>query len=87
MKLVYFSIYEIIIFPKEIIFHSGIFERREPKELIKRISLPVDSLPKRTEYITLVSRLKSFIKWPVIVNQQPQTLAEAGFYFCGMFLE
>ncbi|KAK7070951.1 hypothetical protein SK128_024227 [Halocaridina rubra] len=48
------------------------------------IGLPKYSGPKRKDYVTKESRLKSFTKWPERVVQKPEEMAEAGFFYCGL---
>ncbi|KAL0120680.1 hypothetical protein PUN28_008391 [Cardiocondyla obscurior] len=39
--------------------------------------------PQRPEYATYEKRLQTFIGWPAHLNQTPEMLAEAGFYYGG----
>ena len=48
------------------------------------IGLPRYSGPKRKDYITRESRVKSFTKWPERVIQKPEEMANAGFFYCGL---
>uniref|UniRef100_A0A2P2HXT5 E3 ubiquitin-protein ligase XIAP-like n=1 Tax=Hirondellea gigas TaxID=1518452 RepID=A0A2P2HXT5_9CRUS len=45
---------------------------------------PLYSGPKRLEYLTKESRVKSYKNWPRKVKQTPDELAEAGFFYCGL---
>lgn len=40
--------------------------------------------PKRKDYVTVESRLKSYNKWPERVEQKPKEMADAGFFYCGL---
>lgn len=46
--------------------------------------LPQYSGPKRKEFLTKDSREKSYRNWPKKIKQTPQSLAEAGFFYCGL---
>ncbi|KAF2363280.1 BIR repeat [Trinorchestia longiramus] len=46
--------------------------------------LPEYTGPKRKEFSTLDSRIRSFKNWPKGVKQQPVELAQAGFFYCGL---
>nr|AHC55308.1 inhibitor of apoptosis protein [Palaemon carinicauda] len=48
------------------------------------IGLRQYSGPKRKDYVTFESRLKSYSKWPERVEQKPKEMAEAGFFYCGL---
>ncbi|XP_063697339.1 death-associated inhibitor of apoptosis 2-like [Culicoides brevitarsis] len=39
--------------------------------------------PKFPNYVTLASRIRSFANWKIDHIQDPTTLAESGFYYCG----
>ncbi len=53
-------------------------------ENLNDIGLRPYSGPKRRDYITCDSRIKSFDKWPERVIQSPKDMAEAGFFYCGL---
>ena len=40
--------------------------------------------PAHPKYAALDSRLRTFRDWPPALRQQPQDLAESGFYYIGM---
>ena len=40
--------------------------------------------PMRKDYITREQRLQSFDRWPKRINQIPNELVEAGFFYCGL---
>ncbi|XP_076044930.1 baculoviral IAP repeat-containing protein 2-like isoform X1 [Oratosquilla oratoria] len=48
------------------------------------MGLPQHSGPKRKDFLTKESRVSSFFKWPERVQQKPEELADAGFFYCGL---
>lgn len=48
------------------------------------MGLPQHSGPKRKDFLTYDSRVASFVRWPELVKQKPEELAEAGFFYCGL---
>ena len=43
------------------------------------------SNPSSLEYITQEARMETFQSWPGHLTQKPEVLAEAGFFYVGMF--
>ncbi|XP_042203698.1 death-associated inhibitor of apoptosis 2-like isoform X2 [Homarus americanus] len=62
-------------------------ENRPPKNgsmVFEGMGLPQHSGAKRKDYLTYDSRLASFVRWPELVKQKPEELADAGFFYCGL---
>ena len=50
----------------------------------KNNSGPPFSEPECKDFLSYESRLESYNRWPELVTQKPQELAEAGFFYCGL---
>ncbi|XP_076037223.1 baculoviral IAP repeat-containing protein 7-like [Oratosquilla oratoria] len=61
----------------------GSYPESQPKEGTW-MGLPQHSGPKRKDFLTKESRVSSFSKWPERVQQRPEELADAGFFYCGL---
>ena len=70
--------------------NSTIMEAAKSKpETKKRVTFRDDAEPKRPDYQDLATRISTFEQrcWPPSIPQKPKHLAEAGFYYTGMFFE
>jgi len=60
---------------------------KSKSETKKRVTFSDDVEPKRSEYKELATRISTFEKrcWPPAMPHKPKHLAEAGFYYTGIF--
>ena len=70
--------------------NSTIMEAAKSKpETKKRVTFSDDAEPKRPDYQDLATRISTFEQrcWPPSIPHKPKHLAEAGFYYTGIFLK
>lgn len=63
----------------------SILPARKNEVNFEDIGLPKYTGPKRKDYVTKESRVKTYSKWPERLEQTPEEMAEAGFFYCGKF--
>lgn len=70
-------------------FSEEVF-RYKSEKMIEKINVRPNSIPEKgnvlphPEFSTYESRLITFHDWPISIQQQPEELANAGFYYTGM---
>ncbi|KAK3605788.1 hypothetical protein CHS0354_033991 [Potamilus streckersoni] len=65
-------------------FVSRIPTRQEEDPGVDPMPQTMSECPKHPEHATLSSRINSYTSWPSYLDQTPQQMAEAGFFYAGI---